>query len=85
MPFRIDIPWEQPPERTADLRPFQARFEIDSESGNDDADEEMYELWENYRRRYTEHVKEFARRLVALYRGVTWGQAAAPPCVFGIS
>jgi hypothetical protein len=65
-----DIPWEQG--LATDLCPFQVRFRIDSQSGDYDADEPMFELWEKYRRSHTEHVKEFAKRLVALYRGVTW-------------
>jgi hypothetical protein len=72
MAFRIDIPWEQPPEPTAALCPFQAHFEIESMSGDFDADEELHALWERYRLRHPEHLKEFARRLVALYRGVAW-------------
>ncbi len=71
MAFRIDIPWEPPREPALDI-PFQVHFEIDSESGDYDADEPMYELWEKYRLRHVEHVKEFATRLVALFRGVTW-------------
>jgi hypothetical protein len=47
-------------------------FRIDSPSGDHDADGPMFDLWEKYRRRHTEHVKEFAKRLIALYRGVTW-------------
>ena len=65
-----DIPWEDG--LATDLCPFRARFRIDSPSGEDDPDERMSELWEKYRRRHAEHVKEFAKRLVALYRGVTW-------------
>lgn len=70
MAFRIGIPWQPPPNGVLDI-PFHAQFEIDSQSGDFDSDEEMCELWEQYRRRHAEHVKEFAKRLVALYRGVT--------------
>jgi hypothetical protein len=72
MAFRIDIPWEQPHDLAADLCPFQACFEINSESGDYEPDRGMLELWEKYQSRHTEHVKKFAKRLVALYRGVTW-------------
>ena len=66
----MDIPWEQG--LATDLCPFHVRFRIDSPSADYDPDEPMFELWEKYRRRHTEHVKEFTQRLVDLYRGVTW-------------
>jgi hypothetical protein len=69
MAFRIDIPWEQPQELASAFCPFHAQFEIDSRT-DFSPDERMFALWEKYRHRHTEHVKELANRLVALYRGV---------------
>jgi hypothetical protein len=68
----LDIVWEQPRGLATDLAPFLLRFHIESESGDYDPDGRMFELWEKYRRKHTAHIEEFEKRLVALYRGVTW-------------
>ena len=70
MAYHIDIPWEPPRGLAMDV-PFLVRFEIVSESGDYEPDERMYQLWAKYRRHHAEHVKEFAERLVDLYRGTT--------------
>src|SRR2546430_1019723 len=76
MAYRIDIPWEYPRGLVLDV-PFHVQFEIDSKSGNYDPDNEMHALWERYRPKHAVHVEEFARQLIALYRGVELDQFPA--------
>jgi hypothetical protein len=69
----LDILWDAPAGLASDPCSYRLRFRVESESGDAELDDRMFELWELYRRNHTAYLPTINDRLVSLFRGVTWG------------
>jgi hypothetical protein len=72
--YCLNLLWSAPKALAGNSIPFDLVFNIESESGDFDADDKLFALWECYRLRHPGHVPGFQKRIVTLY-----GETDFPP------